>query len=173
MNFVGYGIQVIIPKMKSESKSKRTDVVTVTYSTSRIAICFLFDLYKVCLSSFFKVTRWFLKWRSLNPWKGHFWVQRSLWRTWVFDFCLCMFCGWVVEVELWGNFPYFSSERSFDVGTHLNCNSSPQKKFNYYWTKMTTPWKSNIALENKPSQKERIVFQPSIFRGELLNFGGV
>ena len=29
-------------------------------------------------SSFFKVTIWFPKWRSLKPWKGHFWVQ-----TWV------------------------------------------------------------------------------------------
>ncbi len=32
---------------------------------------------------------------------------------------------------------------------------------------MTTPWKSNIALENKPSQKERIIFQPSFFSGKL------
>ena len=31
----------------------------------------------------------------------------------------------------------------------------------------------NIAPENVPSQKERIVFQPSFFKGELLNFGGV
>ena len=38
---------------------------------------------------------------------------------------------------------------------------------------MFTPWKFNIAPENLPSQKERIVFQPSFFRGELLNFGGV
>ena len=29
------------------------------------------------------------------------------------------------------------------------------------------------APENKPSQKERIIFQPSFFRGELLNFWGV
>ena len=28
-----------------------------------------------------------------------------------------------------------------------------------------TPWKFNIAPENKPSQKERIIFQPSFFRG--------
>ena len=34
-------------------------------------------------TSFFKVTRWFSKWRSLKPRKGHLWVQtRSLWRTW-------------------------------------------------------------------------------------------
>ena len=30
-------------------------------------------------TSFFKVTVWFPKWRSLKPWKGHLWVQtRSL-----------------------------------------------------------------------------------------------
>ena len=39
-------------------------------------------LAKSC-TSFFKVTFWFPKWRSLKPWKGHLWVQtRSLWRTW-------------------------------------------------------------------------------------------
>ena len=34
---------------------------------------------------------------------------------------------------------------------------------------------TNVTLtpEKLPSQKERIVFQSSIFRGELLNFGGV
>ena len=38
---------------------------------------------KLLSSSFFKVTFWFPKWRSLKPWKGHLWVQtRSLWRTW-------------------------------------------------------------------------------------------
>ena len=36
-----------------------------------------------------------------------------------------------------------------------------------------TPWKFNIAPKNIPSQKERIVFQPAFFRGELLNFGSV
>ena len=30
-----------------------------------------------------------------------------------------------------------------------------------------TPWKFNIAPENKPSQKERIIFQPSFFRGHV------
>ena len=33
-----------------------------------------------------------------------------------------------------------------------------------------TPWKFNIAPENKPSQKERLIFQPSFFRSELLDF---
>ena len=33
--------------------------------------------------------------------------------------------------------------------------------------------KNNIASENEPSQKETIVFQPSIFRGELLVSGRV
>ena len=37
---------------------------------------------------------------------------------------------------------------------------------------MDTPCKFNIAPENKPSKKQRIIFQPSFFRGELLNFGG-
>ena len=32
---------------------------------------------------------------------------------------------------------------------------------------------TNIAPENAPSQKERIVFQPSFLSGKLLNFGGV
>ena len=31
---------------------------------------------------------------------------------------------------------------------------------------------TNIALENRVSQKETIVFQPTIFRGELLVSGG-
>ena len=30
-----------------------------------------------------------------------------------------------------------------------------------------------LPLGNLPSQKERILFQPSFFRGELLNLGGV
>ena len=33
--------------------------------------------------------------------------------------------------------------------------------------------KANIAPENRPSQKETIVFQPSIFRGYVLVFRGV
>ena len=37
---------------------------------------------------------------------------------------------------------------------------------------LVAPWKFNLAPENIPSQKERIVFHPSFFRGELLNFGG-
>ena len=41
------------------------------------------------------------------------------------------------------------------------------------WHQTSTPWKFNIATEKLQSQKERIVFQPSFFRGELLNFGGV
>jgi len=36
-----------------------------------------------------------------------------------------------------------------------------------------TPAKFNIAPEKLPSQKERILFQPSLFTGKLLNFGGV
>ena len=36
-----------------------------------------------------------------------------------------------------------------------------------------THLKFNIAFEKLPSQKERIVFQPSFCRCELLNFGGV
>ena len=32
---------------------------------------------------------------------------------------------------------------------------------------------TNIVLENRPSQKETIVFQPLIFLGELLVFKGV
>ena len=32
---------------------------------------------------------------------------------------------------------------------------------------------TNIAPENRASQKERLVFQPSIFRGELLVSGSV
>jgi len=31
----------------------------------------------------------------------------------------------------------------------------------------------NIAPENRPDPKRRAVFQPSFFRGELLNFEGV
>ena len=38
---------------------------------------------------------------------------------------------------------------------------------------LNTPPKFNIAPEKLPSQKERIVFQPSIFSGELLNFRDV
>ena len=34
-----------------------------------------------------------------------------------------------------------------------------------------TPWK--FHSEKSPSQKERIVFQPSFFMGKLLVFGGV
>ena len=30
-----------------------------------------------------------------------------------------------------------------------------------------TPWNEQFAPENRPSQKEMIVFQPSIFRCEL------
>ena len=36
-----------------------------------------------------------------------------------------------------------------------------------------TPWKFNTAPEILPFQKERIIFQPLFFRGELLNFGSV
>jgi len=37
---------------------------------------------------------------------------------------------------------------------------------------LSTPWKFNISPENKPSQR-KVIFQPSFFRGELLNFWGV
>ena len=41
------------------------------------------------ITSFFKVTFWFPKSRSLNPYKGHLWVQtRSLWRTWYASFSI-------------------------------------------------------------------------------------
>ena len=33
-----------------------------------------------------------------------------------------------------------------------------------------TPWKLNIASENQPSRKERIIVQPSFCRGDLFNF---
>ena len=47
------------------------------------------------------------------------------------------------------------------------------KTENHFLKEIDTPAKFNIAPENWPSQKERLVFQPSFFRGELLNFGGV
>ena len=41
------------------------------------------------ITRFFKVTFWFPKSRSLNPYKGHLWVQtRSLWRTWYASFSI-------------------------------------------------------------------------------------
>ena len=36
-----------------------------------------------------------------------------------------------------------------------------------------TPWKFNIAPEKSPSQEERLVFQPSFFRGENVKLLGV
>ena len=33
-------------------------------------------------------------------------------------------------------------------------------------------WKFNIALENRPSQKERIVFQPSFWQGQAVRLWG-
>ena len=41
-----------------------------------------------------------------------------------------------------------------------------------FWTSLTLP-ETNIAPENRPSQKERLVFQPPFFRGKLWNFRGV
>ena len=38
--------------------------------------------------------------------------------------------------------------------------------------KNTTPWKFHIATENKPSQKRKVIFQPSFFRGYLKLRGG-
>ena len=44
--------------------------------------------------------------------------------------------------------------------------------FECYTSVLESSWntlpKTNIAPENRPSQRERIVFQPSIFRGQLL-----
>ena len=68
------------------------------------------------------------------------------------------------------------------------CDSPPKKKSQVFspvlpkttkpltdpaWPphKRYTPWKFNIGL-NDPPQKERIVFQASLSRGELLNLGG-
>ena len=51
-------------------------------------------------------------------------------------------------------------------------NGKYSKKFFLSVTHMITPAKFNVALEHFPSQKERIVFQPSFFRGDLLNFRG-
>ncbi len=43
-----------------------------------------FVFYKCLFSSFFQVTFWFPKWRSLKPWKGHLkHPKRSLGRTWL------------------------------------------------------------------------------------------
>ncbi len=42
-----------------------------------------------------------------------------------------------------------------------------------HWIQWCTLPETNIAPENRPSQLERIVFQPSIFRGELLVAGRV
>ena len=39
--------------------------------------------------------------------------------------------------------------------------------------KSTTPWKFHIATDNKPSQKRKVIFQPSFFRGYLKLRGGI
>ena len=44
---------------------------------------------------------------------------------------------------------------------------------NWWETKRRIHSQTNRGPENRQSQKETIVFQSSIFRGELLNFGGV
>ena len=55
---------------------------------------------------------------------------------------------------------------SIDTQTYLILKDIPLKKYHFGYTSL----KFNIAPENLPSQKERIVFQLSFFRGELLNF---
>ena len=47
-----------------------------------------------------------------------------------------------------------------------------RKKFKNEQLALTLP-ETNIAPENRPSQKEGLVFQPSIFRCELLVSGRV
>ena len=49
------------------------------------------SIWLIFSSSFFQVTFWSLKWRSLNPWKDHLkYPKRSLGRTWL----LLFFCFW-------------------------------------------------------------------------------
>ena len=62
----------------------------------------------------------------------------------------------------------------------LRCAFKMQKSWKIYETiwknhenSRKTLLKTNIAPENKPSQKERIIFQPSMFIGELLVLGRV
>ena len=59
---------------------------------------------------------------------------------------------------------------SANLGDYISPTTYHDKIFK---KKTATPPKFNIAPENRESQKERIIFQPSIFRGELLNFQGV
>ena len=60
-------------------------------------------------------------------------------------------------------------------GRVKKCIESKSISLNLSEYTMNTPWIFNIAPENirVPSEKERLVFQPSFSRGETLNFGRV
>ena len=64
--------------------------------------------------------------------------------------------------------PFFTGNRIIQLGMLKN---TKQKTIQNHQTK-TAPPKFNIAPENRESQR-KLIFQPSIFRGELLNFQGV
>ena len=66
----------------------------------------------------------------------------------------------------------------YNVPLHSTLNPQPQNNIQVASNEVIinpTPWppETNIAPENRPFQKETIVFQPSIFRCELLVSGRV
>ena len=86
-----------------------------------------------------------------------------------------IFCGGV----FWPQKPEVSTDEFFDAG--ICGEASGAKRWNVanyltdFWVVVSnTPRKFNsLPPRNRQSQKEGLIFQPSFFRGELLNFGGV
>ena len=136
------------------------------------------------MTSFFKVTFRFPKWRSLKPWKGHLWIQtRSLWRTWE---------SWYGMVNLYGFVCLKSfASTSFNWWTVLG-NKTPkpsepcgalafpvQESVPHYEDPVTRAWQKSTPLKincwnPKITQlKRKIIFQTSIFGFKMLIFRDV
>ena len=117
------------------------------------------------LASFFQVTFWFPKWRSLNPRKGHLKPsKRSLGRTWglYISFNTKIVISWSWCLLHWKN-PWFYQLKSKE--TH-----DKSAKFGGIPSPKTCKWVQKIGLS---TQKETCVFQPLIFRCNSLVFGVV
>ena len=73
---------------------------------------------------------------------------------------------WLLKTKLLNTCRYIHAQQSY---SHF-----PKVKTNVQllYQKGTLP-ETNIVPENRPPQKERIVFQPSMFRGKLLVSGRV
>ena len=67
---------------------------------------------KTTTTSFFQVSLWFLKWRSLNPWKGHFLLPNgSLGRTWKWLLFNFVWCSRLILIRSLNRHGYFMNPR--------------------------------------------------------------